>query len=100
QRDQFIADFPDLIAESAFELFGRRTQRQISSCADQIDYRLGLSQVHLAVEKCALGEFARTRCPGPCTQTSFENFCGNEGAAVATDFHQIFTGVTSRCTMY
>jgi hypothetical protein len=26
QRDQFIANFPDLIAEFAFELFGGRTQ--------------------------------------------------------------------------
>ena len=89
-----------MIAESAFELFGGRTQRQISSGTDQIDHRLGLGEIHFAVEKRALGEFAGPRCSGPCTQTCFENFRGNEGAAVTTDLHQIFTGVTSRCTVH
>ena len=100
QRDQFIADISDLIAESAFELFGGRTQRQIGSGTDQIDHRLGLGEIHFAVEKCALGEFAGTRCCRACTQTCFENFCGNEGAAVTTDLDQIFAGVTSRCTVH
>ena len=100
QRDQFIANFPDLIAESAFELFGGRTQRQIGSGTDQIDHRLGLGEIHFPVEKCALGEFAGTRCCGPRTQTCFENFRGNEGAAVTTDLHHIFAGVTSRCTVH
>ena len=99
QRDQVIANFPDLIAESSFELFRGRTQRQISSGTDQIDHRLGLGEIHFAVEKCALGEFAWPRCCRACTQTCFENFCGNEGAAVTTDLDEIFAGVTSRCTV-
>ena len=93
-RDQFVADLSDLFAKPAFELFSGRAERQISARANQIDHGLGLGEVHFAVEKRALSEFAGTRRPCACAQTSFKNFRGNERATVATDLHQIFARVT------
>jgi hypothetical protein len=94
QRDQVFSDFSDLIAKPAFELFGGGTKRQISPRADQIDDSLGLGQIHLAIQKRALGELARPRRPCSCAQARFKNFRGNQRATVAADLDQILARVT------
>ena len=99
QRDQFIPDLPDLIAEPAFELFGGGTERQIGAGANQIDDSLGLRQVHFSIQKRTLSEFAGSRRSCSCTKARFQNFCGNERATVTTDLDQIFAGVSGGCAM-
>ena len=94
QRDQFIADLPDAIAESAFELFSGRTERQVGTGANQIDHGFGLGEVHFSVKKSALSEFARPRRPYAYAQAGFQNFGGHERATVTTDLDQIFARVT------
>src|SRR5947208_11681617 len=94
QRDQIIANCPDLLAEPAFELFSGGTERQIRPGANQIDHGFSLCQIHLSIEKRALGEFARTRCSSAYAQASLKNFRRNQSSAVATDLDQIFASVT------
>ena len=96
QPDQFIADFPDLIAEPAFELFGSGTERQIGAGANQIDHGFGLGEVHFSIQKRSFSEFAGPRSPCPRAQTGFQNFRANEHAAVTTDLDQVFAGVAGR----
>jgi hypothetical protein len=80
-------------------LFGGRAQSEIRLRADQIDYRLGLSEVHFPVEKGALSEFAWTCRSGTSAQTRFKHLCRNQHSSVATDLDQILSGVTGRRTM-
>src|SRR6266566_508688 len=94
-----MANFPDLLTEPAFELLGGGTKRQIGPCADQIDHRLSLCQVHFPVEKCALGKFTRPGRPRAAAQTRFKDFRRYQSSAVATDLEQIFAGVTGRRAM-
>ena len=77
QFDQLITNFADLCSEPPFELFGGRAQSEIGLRANEIDYRLGLSQVHFAVEKGALSKFARAGRTRTGTQARFKNFRGN-----------------------
>ena len=63
----------DLVAEPAFQLFGGGAKREIGLRADQIHHRFGLGQIHFAVQKCALGEFARPRRARAGVQTGFEH---------------------------
>ena len=90
----------DLRAEPAFQLLGRGAQREIGLRADQVDDRLGLRQIHLAVQKGALGKFARPR--GACSgaQTGFEHARRHQNSAVTADLDQIFAGVTGRRAMH
>jgi hypothetical protein len=85
-----------LFSEPAFKLFGGRAQSEIGLRADQIDHRLGLSEVHFAVEKGALGEFARTCRAGTGAHARLKDLCGNQRSSVATDLDQILSGVTGR----
>src|SRR5882724_2549495 len=96
QFNQFITNFPDLFSEPAFKLFGGRAQSEIGLRADQIDHRLGLSEIHFAVEKGALGELARTCRAGTSAQARFKDLCRNQRSSVATDFDQILSSVTAR----
>src|ERR1700719_670533 len=94
-----VADFLDSRAKPAFELLGGRAQGEIGFGTNQIDDRLGLSEIHLAVEKSALGKFARPCAARPRAQTSFENFGADQCAAVTTDLDQIFARVSGWCPM-
>src|SRR5262249_47837247 len=76
--------------------FGRRAQSQIGLRADQIDYGLGLSEVHLAIEEGALSEFARAPRARTSAQARFEDRCGNQRSSMATDLDQILSSVTGR----
>ena len=97
--DDVRANRADFFTEPAFELFVCGTQREIGPGSDQIHHGLGLGQVHLAVEKSALGEFAWARGPGAGGETRLENLRRDENSAVATDLDQIFSGVTGRRAM-
>ncbi len=92
-------------AHAVRERAGKRTQRTPRGCCrparDQIGYCLRLSEVHLAVQKCSLGELARAREPRteleralrsrsmttgppcPCSSTTFSpvNECGAANAS-------------------
>ena len=99
QRDQFVANIPDLVAEPSFELLGSRPQRQIGAGTNQINHGLGLGEVHFAVQKCALGELAGPRGARTRLQARFQDLRGNQCATMATDLDQIFTRVTGRRAM-
>ena len=92
--DNRIANLPNLPTKPALELFGGGSKREIGLGPNQIDDGLGLGQVHLAVQECALGEFAAARAARPRAQAGFEHARGDEGAAVTTDLNQIFARVT------
>src|SRR4029450_10574543 len=94
QFEQFITNFSDLRSKPAFELFSGRAQSEIGLRADQIDDCLRLSEVHFAVEKGALCEFARTRRPRTRPQAHFKDSRGNQHSAVTTDLNQILSGIT------
>src|SRR6266487_6511856 len=94
QRDQSVADLPDLIAEPAFELLRGGAEGQISPGANQIDHGFRLGEIHFSVQERALSKFAGPRCPCPCAQTGLQYFRGNERATMATDLHQVFARVT------
>ncbi len=72
--DKGVADRLDFFTELTLELFGGGAQCKIGACANQIDDRLGLSEIHLAVQKRALGKFARSRAACARAQTCFQNF--------------------------
>lgn len=97
--DQLCANGSDLGAEPSFQLLIRGAKREIALGANQIHDRFGLCQIHLAVQECALGEFARPRRACPGMETGFENAGRYENSTVATDLHQIFTRITGRGAM-
>src|SRR4030095_7118225 len=66
---------------------------------DQVNYRLGLSEVHFTVEKGALCEFTWTRRARTGAQALFKDLCRTQRSSVATDLDQILSGVTGRRTM-
>ena len=65
---------------------------------DQIHHALGLSEVELAVEKCALGEFAGCGHHRAAFEKAAEHFTRHEDAAVPGELDAGFAGETSRRT--
>ena len=88
------------LSRVAFELLGRGAQSEIGLRADQIDHRLGLRQIHLAVQESALGKFAGARGARSRAQASLQDARRHENTTVATDLDQIFAGVTVRRAMH
>ena len=59
---------------------------------DQIHHGLGLTEIHPAVEEGALAEFTGLGRPAATREQVLENFLGDEGIAVARNFHRVLTG--------
>ena len=68
---------PMRCAQPPGELFRRRAQRKVGLRADQVHDALGLREVHSAVEKRALGKFARLGRARPGGQQSFQHATRN-----------------------
>ncbi len=68
--------------------------------ADQVHHRLGLGEVHPAIEKGTLRKFSRLRRARPGGEQCFEHPPRDEHPAVAGNFHHVLAGVTRRTTMH
>ncbi len=84
----------DLFAEAAAQLFLRRLQRAGRAGADHVHHGLGLGEVHLAVDKGALGELPRLRRARTSLQHRLVETGTDQRAAVAVDLGHVFPGVT------
>ena len=61
RNDEVVANFPEAFAQLSLELLSGGAQRQIGIRANEIDHRLGLGQIHFAIEIGAFGELAWLR---------------------------------------
>ncbi len=87
-------------AHAVRESTGQRTQRtsrgRFGSARDQIGDRLGLSQVHLPVQKRSLGELTRPRESRTETQTSPEQHVHDHRTAMPVKFGDVLAGERMR----
>ncbi len=100
QIDEAIPNFADCRAETALELFGRGTEREIGPRADHIDHGFGLREVHLAVPERALRELTRAGRARPRLQARLQHAGRHEHAPMAADLHQVVAGVAVRGAMH
>ena len=99
QVEQPLLDRTNPRGECPLQLIKRRASLQRCDCLDEIAYRLRLNQIELAIEKSALGEFATAGRPRAGVEAGFPDPGRHQHAAVTTDLHHIFTGVTRRPAM-
>jgi hypothetical protein len=59
---------------------------------DEIGHRLGLRQVHLAIQEGALGELARLGHAGAVIEQALQHHLRREVAPVARDLDEVFPG--------
>jgi hypothetical protein len=78
-----VAEGEDFGAEAALELLGGGAEGEGGAGADDIHDRLGAGEVDFAIEKRALGKLARFGGAGTVAEDEFEDFRGEEDAAVA-----------------
>ena len=91
--DEAVAQCAQAFAEPAFELPGRRAQREIGLRADQIHHGLGLREIHFSMKIRALRELARFRRPRAAPQQEFEDAPRNQHAAMAGNLDHILARV-------
>ena len=80
-------------AEASFELLGGGAEGEVGLGADEVHDGLGLGEVHLAIEECALGEFAGLRGARASGEEELQDAAGDEDAAVAGDLDDVLAGV-------
>src|SRR3954452_6327547 len=97
--DETLPQLAKFIAELPAQLFGRGAQRQIGLRSNQIDDGFRLGQIDFSIEVSPLRKFAWPRRACARVQTCLQNPGGDESAAMTTNLHYIFAGVTGGCTM-
>ncbi len=93
---QTFPNFGNLRTEAPLQLTLGNLQRHFALCFYHIDDRLRLGEIHPAVEKCKLREFARLRHASTAVQHRPQNQPNGNDAAVCLNFHHIFTSVRMR----
>jgi len=78
-------------AQGAAELLVGGGQRPLAARPDQVRDRLGLAQVHPAVEKRALGEFSGFGRPAPPPAEVLQQELGDQRAAMGADLQEILS---------
>ena len=96
QAQQGRGDGLDALREHPFERSPGRTRRPQVGCGDQVGHRLGLDQVELAVEECALAELARTGRARTQLAATLHQPPQQHRAAVSLQFGHVFAGETVR----
>ena len=100
KREQVVLDLGDAAAQGALLDGQRRPCRAAVFGADDVDDRLGLGEVDLAVEKGALGELACLCRLGACFEDGAQNLLRDVDAAVTGKLHHILAGVAVRCAKH
>ena len=97
QREhQVVAQLVDAPRKFAGELFVGGGEREFRARMDQVRDGLGLREVNAAVEKGALGEFARLGQPRAGGEQRVEHQLGGQQSAVAGNFHRVLARECAR----
>ena len=93
--EEMASNFFDLLPEASGELFLGGAQGQRRAGSYDIHDRLGLGEVHLAVEKGPSREFARLSRASPRAQNRLEQTRRDQHTSMAVEFCHIFSGVAA-----
>ena len=70
----------------------RAPGRLARGAVDEVEHRLRLRQVHLAVDECPLRELSRFRTPCAERQHPFKQHVEHHGAAMSLQFQHVLAG--------
>ena len=96
--EEMAPNLLNLPAEAAGELLLGGAQSERGAGSYDVHDRLGLRQVHLAVEKRPSREFARFGRPSFGSQHRLEEARGDEHASMAVELRHVFSRVAARRT--
>ena len=94
--EELVAEGGELLAEAAAHLVHRHAVGGCGRRGDEVGHGFGLAEVHLSVEKGALGVFARCGQGAACVQEFLQHAMENIGRAMAGDFGAVLAGVGMR----
>ena len=94
--DQLLAKGPQATRQGAVELVDGGAVTRLCPGVDQVDDRLGLSEVKTPVKECPPGELPRFRHSHALRQDRVKDTLGDQNAPVTTDFNYIFARVGAR----
>ena len=97
---EFTPEKGQFIREPAAKLVVGNAVRCRRSGRNQVRYRLGLGQVHLAVQEGPAGKLARSGQAAAGRQQPADKFVGNVSRSVERDLHGVFAGIAVRGTKH